>query len=81
MFDAPSVGLYVPAGHASKVMVAESAPTLAQNPPIGHGVHSVAFATALNEPDGHGVQASEPGRAAKEPGVQGKHMTLASNGE
>ena len=47
MFVAPRLGLYVPAGHCSKVMLALSAPTLAQNPPTGHGLHSVALGTAL----------------------------------
>ena len=41
LLELPSVGLYVPAEHGVKVMVALTAPTVAQKPPFGHWLQAV----------------------------------------
>ena len=79
--DAPSFSLYVPAAHCSKVMLALAAPTLAQNPPMGHGLQVEAPGAALNVPTGHGVQDDEPVFEEYEPRGQSKHAADAVNAE
>ena len=79
LVEAPSFSLYVPAAHCSKVMLALAAPTLAQNPPTGHGLQVEAPGAALNVPTGHGVQDGEPALGECEPRGQSKHITEPLN--
>ena len=60
MLEAPGALLYVPAGHASKVIEALIAPTLAQKPPTGQSLHAVAPGLSLKEPVEQGWQALWP---------------------
>ena len=78
MLSEPSFGLYVPAGHSAKVMLALVAPTVAQKPPTGHRLHEEAPGDSLNLPIGHWVQSSEPRLSEYEPIRQGKQLTLPS---
>ena len=74
--DAPRLGLYVPAGHCSKVIAALEAPTVAQKPPTGQSVHELDPACALYVPTPHASQDAAPGCALIDPIVQSKHRTL-----
>ena len=58
LLEAPSVGLYVPAGHGVNVCLSPRAPTTAQKPPIGHRAHSVCPVFSLSLPAGHAGHSS-----------------------
>jgi len=68
---APVSGLYVPAGHGVKAMLALAAPMLAQKPPTGHSEQPEAPICALYEPAGHCAHSTAPGVAEYEPTVHG----------
>lgn len=72
-FDAPVLGLYVPAGHSSNVMLALVAPMLAQNPPAGHGSQLEDPVVALKLPTSQGVHESAPPAAVYVPSEHAKH--------
>ena len=79
--DAPSLGLYVPAGHCSKVILKDNAPTAAQKPPFSQAEHDVDAATELYVPTPQAVHSPAPGRALNVPGAQREQRMLFVKGE
>ena len=74
------LGLYVPAGQGSKVMLTVAAPMALQKPPVGHALHVVELRSALYSPTSQLVHSGAPSPLYC-PGMQGKQRMLPRLGE